>query len=55
MTKLFEKIEHNYSKAYAPIEFLISLEVKGYNCSIATKDYDIWAITLLFAFLEGYY
>jgi len=37
------------------MEFWISKEVKGYNCDRATEDYDIWAITLVFAFLEGYY
>jgi len=29
--------------------------VKGYNCNLATRELDIWAITLVFAFLEGYY
>jgi len=51
----YKEVVHNYSKVYSPIEFLISIKVKGYNCNIATKEFDIWAITLVFAFLEGYY
>jgi len=34
---------------------LISLDVTGYNVNIATEEYDVWAITILFAFLEGYH
>jgi len=37
------------------MEFWISLKVQGYNCNLATREFDIWAITLVFAFLEGYY
>jgi len=33
---------------------LISLKIKNYNCNIATKEFDLWAIVLVFAFLEGY-
>jgi len=28
--------------------------VKGYNCNKATKEFDYWAIALVFAFIEGY-
>jgi len=33
---------------------LISLDVKGYNGNRATKEFDLWKISLVFAFLEGY-
>jgi len=40
---------------YSPIEYLISKQVEGYNCSKATKQFDLWAIVIVFAFLEGYF
>jgi len=56
MTPLFEKIDY-YQKelTFAPVEYLISLKVKGYNGDIATKEFDIYSIILIIAYLEGYY
>jgi len=54
MTPFFTEVGHHTIK-YAPIEYLISLEVEGYNSNKATKEFDLWAISLVFAYLEGYY
>jgi len=54
MLPFYEIVVHNYCKPYSPVEYLISLEVEGYNCKLATKEFDYWAIALVFAFLEGY-
>jgi len=39
--------------AFAPVEYLISKDVFGYNGDKATEDFDLWPTLLLFAFLKN--
>jgi len=54
MTEFYEDIFLNKKFAFAPVEYLISLDVIGYNGNKSTKEFDLWPMVLLFAFIEGY-